>query len=180
MRPVFSFDAETNGLWGRAFAIGALAYDIHGNEVARFLGRLPDGVVTDPWVREHVLPALGDIPATHEVYDELLRAFAAFYRRHRVGADVVVHVGFPVEVRVLLDAHAAGLIADDEGPFPLIDVAGCLAQAGEDPLSVDAYLRTHGIVLPGVGHAAPHHPLRDAAAAAAVYRHLGGRRPVGR
>ena len=46
-RKVFSFDAETNGLWGEAWAIGALVYDEAGVEIARFEARLPESAVTD-------------------------------------------------------------------------------------------------------------------------------------
>lgn len=38
---IMSFDAETNGLWGQAFAISAVVYDEKGNEVERFLTRCP-------------------------------------------------------------------------------------------------------------------------------------------
>jgi hypothetical protein len=176
MRPVFSFDAETNGLWGEAFAIGALVYDPGGAEVARFIGRLPDEVVSDSWVRAHVLPALAVEPVTHARYLDLVRDFAGFYLAHRAEADVVVHVGFPVEARLLLDARARGFIGEQEAPFPLLDLAGCLAQAAEDPLSVDRYIEKYGITIAGFDKIAPHHPLRDAAATMAVYRHLVGRR----
>lgn len=175
MRAILSFDAETNGLWGEAFAIGAILLDAQGREAARFLGRLSDAVVTDEWVRAHVLPALAAVPVTHLTYLDLLRDFATFYLSHRHAADVIVHIGVPVEARLLLDAHAAGLIADDEAPFPLIDVAGFLAQAGEDPTSVDLYANAHAVPR-GEFDGAPHHPLFDAAATAAVYRHLLSRR----
>jgi len=52
MKKVFSFDAETNGLWGQVFAMGALVYDYKGKEIARFVGRLSDSEVTDEWVRK--------------------------------------------------------------------------------------------------------------------------------
>ena len=31
MKKILSFDAETDGLWGQPFAIGALVYDESGN-----------------------------------------------------------------------------------------------------------------------------------------------------
>src|SRR3989339_176141 len=143
MKKVFSFDAETNGLWGKAFAIGALVYDEQGVEIARFVGRLPDTEVTDAWVRENVLPKIGDIPVTHADYDELLASFAEFYKANKMDADVIVHMGFIVEVKPLRDLHAAGLIGDWDAPYPLLDVSGNLQQAGEDPTSVDGYVKKH-------------------------------------
>jgi len=34
---IFSFDAETNGLWGKAFSVAAIVYDESGKEIARFI-----------------------------------------------------------------------------------------------------------------------------------------------
>ena len=132
-KKVFTFDAETNGLWGKAFAIGALVYDESGAEIARFVGRLPDTEVTDAWVKENVLPKIGDIPVTHDTYEALLASFAEFYKANKTDADVIVHMGFIVEVKILRDLHAAGLIGDWDAPYPLLDVSGNLQQAGEDP-----------------------------------------------
>ena len=101
----FSFDAETNGLWGEAFAIGAIVYDEQGVEIAQFVGRLPDTKVTDAWVIDNVLPKIGNIPVTHQTYDELLASFADFYKANKEGCDVIVHMGFIVEVKVLRDLH---------------------------------------------------------------------------
>ena len=170
-KKVFSFDAETDGLWGQAFAIGALVYDEGGQEIARFVGRLPDVVVTDGWVKENVLPKIQDIPVTHQTYEALLAGFAMFYLANKEGADVVTHMGYIVEAKVLRDLHAAGLIGGWDGPFPLCDVSGNLQQSGEDPTSVDRYVKKHGLSV-GEFQGGSHNPLYDSAAAAAVYRHL--------
>jgi len=37
-----------------------------------------------------------------------------------------------------------GFIGDWDGPFPLIDISGNLQQVGEDPTSVDNYVKKHG------------------------------------
>lgn len=172
---VFSFDAETNGLWGEAFAIGALVYDEDGAEIARFAGRLPDTEVTDTWVRENVLPKIVGIPVTHNTYEALLVSFAEFYKANKTGADVLVHMGFIVEVKILRDLHVAGLIGDWDAPYPLLDVSGNLQQAGEDPTSVDSYVKKHELSV-GEFEGGTHNPLYDSAAAAVVYRHLLARR----
>jgi len=171
MKKMFSFDAETNGLWGQAFAIGALVYDEQGAEIARFVGRLPDTEVTDQWVKENVLPKIQDIPITHTTYAEILSDFAAFYKANKEGCDVVVHMGFIVEVKVLRDLHAAGLIGDWDAPYPLLDVSGNLQQAGEDPTSVDKYVQKHNLSV-GEFEGGTHNPLYDSAVAAVVYRNL--------
>ncbi len=174
MKKVFSFDAETNGLWGQAFAIGALVYDESGAEIARFVGRLPDTEVTDPWVKENVLPKIADIPVTHNDYAALLADFAKFYLANKDGADLVVHMGYIVETKVLRDMHDGGLIVDWDGPYPLFDVSGNLQAAGADPTSVDKFASDHGLSV-GEFAGGTHNPLYDSAVAAAVYRHLIGK-----
>ncbi len=173
MKKIFSFDAETNGLWGQAFAIGALVYDENGNEIARFVGRLPDSVVTDEWVKENVLPKIQNIPVTHTDYDSLLASFADFYNANRKDADVIVHMGFIVEVKILRDLHERKLIGDWDAPYPLYDISGNLQAAGADPTSVDKYVAEHNLSV-GEFEGGTHNPLYDSAVAAVVYRHLLG------
>lgn len=168
---VFSFDAETDGLWGCAFAIGALVYDENGTEIARFVGRLPNTAVTNEWVKNNVIPQLSSVPVTHESYEELLADFASFYLAHKDGADCIAHMGYIVEAKVLRDMRDRGLIGDWDAPYPLLDVSGNLQQAGEDPTSVDSYVKKHELSV-GEFEGGTHNPLYDSAVAAVVYRHL--------
>jgi len=170
-KKIFSFDGETNGLWGEAFAIGALVYDEQGTEVARFVGRLPDTAVTEKWVQENVLPQLTGVPITHTDYDSLLTDFAKFYLANKEGADIIVHMGYIVEAKVLRDMHDRGHIGDWDGPYPLFDVSGNLQAAGADPTSVDKFATKHGLSV-GEFEGGTHNPLYDSAIAAAVYRYL--------
>ncbi len=174
MKKIFSFDAETNGLWGKPFAIGALVYDESGAESARFVGRLPDSAVTEQWVKENVLPTLVSVPVTHDTYEALLASFADFYKANKVDADVLVHMGYIVEAGLLRDMHAQGVIGDWDGPYPLLDVSGNLQQAGEDPTSVDGYMKKHELSV-GEFAGGTHNPLYDSAVTAVVYRHLMSR-----
>lgn len=172
---VFSFDAESNGLWGTAFAIGAIVYDEGGIEIARFVGRLPDTAVTDKWARENVLPNTADIPVTHS-YEALLASFAEFYMKHKVNADIIAHMGVPVEAKLLWDMHSKGFIGNWDGPYPFLDVATALKAKGEDPTSVDKYNERHGLMAgrPEAEGLATHHPLYDSVAAAVAYMNLIG------
>lgn len=171
---IFSFDGETNGLWGSAFSIGALVYDEHGVEIARFIGRLPDSAVTDNWARDNVLPEIATVPVSHETYAELIRDFAEFYMTHKAGADIVTHMGYIVETKILRDMHEMGYIGDWDAPYPLFDVANNLQAAGYDPTSVDNFAAYHGLTV-GEFEGGTHNPLYDAAITAAVYRHLTAR-----
>jgi hypothetical protein len=170
---LFSFDAETNGLWGQAFAIGALVYDENEQEIARFLGRCPIEGEVNEWVQQNVIPALADVPITHHSYFDLLADFAKFYLEQKKDADIVVHMGYIVEVKILRDMHDLGLIGDWDGPYPLFDISGNLQQVGEDPTSVDKYAQKYGLRVREFG--SPHNPLYDCEVAAKVYIHLSRR-----
>ncbi len=171
-KKIFSFDAETNGLWGQAFSIAVLVFE-DGVETSRFIGRCPIEGDMNPWVAENVLPTMQDIPVTHEGYDALLADFAKFYLANKADAAVIAHMGFIVEVKLLRDMHERGFIGDWDGPYPLIDIAGNLQQAGEDPTSVDKYIEKFGLQVRDFG--TTHNPLYDSEVAAVVYRHLLGR-----
>jgi hypothetical protein len=172
-RKIFSFDAESNGLWGSVFALGAIVYE-DGREAGRFVARLPDEFVTDEWTKENALPALSTMTATHRALDAMLADFAAFYLANKAGADVVVHMGVPVESTLLKQMHDSGLIGDWDGPYPLHDLVGYLACKGEDPTSVDAYNAKHRLMLDRreAQGLAPHHPLYDSIAVAVAFMHL--------
>ncbi len=175
-KKLFSFDAETNGLWGVAFAIGARVYNAESGEVtAQFIGRSPIQGEVDGFVQDKVLPQMTEIPVSHADYGALLADFAKFYLAEKQDADVIVHMGVPVESTLLKDMHSRGLIGDWDGPYPLHDVAGYLAQAGEDPTSVDGYVRKHGLELRPDFAGGSHNPLYDSEVAARVYMHLRSR-----
>lgn len=168
MAKIFSLDAETNGLWGGAFAIGAVIYE-NGVEVRTFYGRCPIEGEVNTWVSENVLPQMVDMPETASSYPELLKQFADFYSAQKDGADIIVHMGVPVEAKLFLDMHSLGIIGDWDAPYPLIDIAGNLLQAGFDPTSVDQYNADHGITVPTPEPGGTHNPLYDSRAAALCY-----------
>lgn len=192
MSKILSFDAETDGLWGQPFAIAAIVYEYKnaispaswyaGNpgtsqpipqgwiETARFLARLSDDVVKNDWVKENVLPAIQNVDPTHETYEDMLRDFSDFYMQNKNEADVICHMGFPVEAHLLREMHRLGFIGDWDGPFPLIDIAGNLKQSGENPKSVDEYAKKHALKISDYG--STHNPLYDCEVAARSYINL--------
>lgn len=165
-KPVFSFDAETNGLWGQAFAIAAVLFDENGAETARFVGRCPIEGEVNPWVKDNVLPEMEEIPVTHKSYKELLKDFIKFYMENKEGADVLVHMGVPVESKLFIDAHNMGILGDFDGPYPLVDCSA-IPEIGT---SVDTYNANNGISIPSF-EGGTHNPLYDSYAAALAYRH---------
>lgn len=170
MSRIFSLDAEVDGLYGRAFAI-AVTIRQDGKEVAKFEGRIPDSAVTDGWVRENVLPALGDMPVTHATSDELEEAFWSFWLAQRDGVAVIAHCGSPCESGLFRRCVERNLGERQwNGPYPCIhDVGTLLFAVGADPGSVDGYNKANGISVPFVG--VSHHPMYDAAAAAVAWEH---------
>lgn len=120
---------------------------------------------------ENVLPQISAIPVTHSSYEEMLKSFADFYLANKDNADVIFHMGIPVEARVILDMHELGYIGDWDGAYPWLDIAGNLQQAGYDSTSVDSYNKEHGIQVPEVD-GGTHNPLYDSRAAALCYMDL--------
>jgi len=170
MKKILSIDAETDGLWGNPFAIGAIVYE-DGLEIDKFVGRLPESFVKNEWVKENVLTAIkNSIPSSYLEYEVLLKDFARFYLKHKEGAEVVVHMGYIVEAYLFRELHRLGLIGDWDAPFPLYDVSGNLQAAGEIPTSVEAYVNKYDIKTNGYG--TTHNPLYDAEVAARAYMHL--------
>jgi len=170
-KKVFSWDVETNGLWGKGFAIGAVLYE-DGIEVKTFYARCPIEGPVNEWVEANVLPQMVDMEETHESYDAMLKAFAEFFLENKADADVIFHMGNPVEGRVILDMHDLGYIGDWDGAYPWLDVAGCLMLAGYDATSVDTYNMIHELEVPQPEAGGTHNPLYDSRAAAVCYMHL--------
>lgn len=169
-KKIFSWDCETNGLWGEAFSIGAVIYE-NGKEVTSFYARCPIQGEINPWVAENVLPQMSEMKITHDSYESMLSAFAEFYLANKEDANVIFHMGIPVEARVVLDMHDLGFIGDWDGAYPWIDISGHLQSKGFDPTSVDTYNREHGVEVPMI-EGGTHNPLYDSRAAALCYMDL--------
>lgn len=165
---ILSIDAETNGLGGLAFAVG-ISVSTSAGERESAVFRCPIDDNLDPWVAEHVLPAMVDVEVDCFSYWHMLDTIRArfFMPEAKTAWSVIAHVAWPVEARLLCDMLPRGLVWS--GPYPLIDVASVLLAKGFNPLSVDDYLREQGIEAPP---GSPHHPLYDARAAERCLRHL--------
>jgi len=167
---IFSFDAETNGLYGQAFMLAAVV-TVDGKKVGEFVARCPIAETVDSWVQDNVLPQVESVEVTHSSYGEMLDAFYAFYMSHKEDAVIIAHMAFPVEAKVLRDMIEVDLNERGwNGPYPLIDVSATLQAKGFDPTSVDGYNKDQGIEVPFNGTS--HHPLYDSIAAEVCYRDL--------
>lgn len=176
---ILSVDAETNGLYGQPFAIGAVC-TVGEYTADVYLARcpIPAEYGPDPWVAANVLPALDDVIQEIADYPSLLADFAAWYDEHSDGAVVIAHCGVPVEARLFADFVHVLHRDPFSGPFPLHDLATLLYAAGFDPTSADGYWQGWGLDLgPGFAGMSPHNPLYDARAAEVCWRHLTDMRP---
>ena len=168
---ILSLDAETDGLWGKAIAIAAVAYDENGVEMASFCERSSEKVQNE-WVKENVEPVLQNIRCAGD-YIDLLTSFARFYRflRERYNVTVLWHMGHVVEAYLFRELVAHKLIGEWDAPYTPIEVADHLRVHDCAPDSVDGYAREHGIEIPDeLG--STHNPLYDCVVAHKVYRHL--------
>ena len=152
----FSLDAETDGLYGEAFAVAAVVTDEDGRVLDRFCEKCEAPGVTDAWTVENCLPHLKDVPKC-ESRAALREHFWAFYTRYREECVIVTDVPYPVEAELL--RRCVEEKPEERkflGPFPLIDVASVLYARGVDPL-------TDRMVYSGMT-GQRHHPLDDAVA----------------
>lgn len=137
---IFSFDAETDGLYGPVWAVGAVvlgwttASTPDEVEVATFSGQLDPAVVTDKWTRTHVVPAV-DLPR-YDAREELLDGFWRFWLDHSAGnrTIAVADCGYPVETGLFRACvELAPEVRWNQGPFPLHELSTLLLAKGLDP-----------------------------------------------
>ena len=164
-----SIDAETDGLWGKPFAVAAVVYRVfegglvEDDRICLFYG----ADIKNEWVKANVLSTLNMEP-TNSIYENMLEEFAHFYMEHK-DATVLWHMGHVVEAYLFRELQSLGFIGEWDAPYTPIEVATMLALAGKDPSSVDTYARENEIVLP---EGSTHNPLYDCIVAAKVFEHI--------
>lgn len=132
MQKLFSFDVETDGLYGDGFAVGAVVFE-NGVEVARFSGIAEQEKVKNEWVKENVLPHLSSLPQ-FESKKELRDSFWEFWMQHKDGAVCIGDFGSPVESYWFRQCVEDDLDARQwDGPYPLHEVGTLLLAKGIDP-----------------------------------------------
>ncbi|MCL1912517.1 MAG: hypothetical protein FWG10_01210 [Eubacteriaceae bacterium] len=161
---IFCLDAETDGLYGEAFAIAAVVLDECGNLVDSFAGQANANAVKDEWVIENVLERIKDLPMYTS--RQLLReAFWSFWIKHRATSVCIADVTYPVESGLFRQCIESDLKNRMWlGPFPLIDVSSIFAAFGHDPL-------TDRLSFSGYG-GSKHNPFDDAMASSICYLKL--------
>lgn len=165
-----SFDVESNGLHGPAFAVGGMIIDLNGEILDEFKARCPLQGEVDPWVQKYVLPPMKDFVQTHTSAKAMRTAFWEWFKDAKSKADyVLMSNGYPVETRFLAQCQDDDLQARYwDHPFPVLDLSSMLLQVGIKPLAV-----RYRLVQDKLGNLPilQHNPLFDAhiAALAAIY-----------
>lgn len=178
---ILSIDAETNGLYGQIFAIGAVYRNSETGEENKFIKKVSIEEEINPWVLQNVVPQLEDVEqldttVDHDTYGMeklLLKEFTDFYKecKRKSGNDLTVigHMVCPVEANLFIKMRKYNLIEEFEGPYPLHDIASMMLMFGENPTSVDLYVKKYNLLKSDFK---PHNPLFDAEQALEVFRDL--------
>ncbi len=129
----FSFDAETDGLFGPVFAIGAVVINQNKEIISQFKGAFLGEPIRNPWVCENCLPLPEDFP-TYQNRDALFNAFWDFYMQYKTDCVILADTPFPVEAGLLqkcIEQDMENRMAFS--PYPVIDVASLFFAHGLDP-----------------------------------------------
>jgi hypothetical protein len=142
---ILSFDVESNGLQGTAFAVGAVVLDTETCvQLTRFTGRVDIHLMEtiDVWVEANVLPHIGDLDyyglGGHSRLVDMRDAFWAWLQEWKEGALVIADFGWPVEARFLaacIDDRPADRTWN--GPYPMHELGTLLLAVGADPDSTN-------------------------------------------
>jgi hypothetical protein len=125
---ILVFDVESTSLHGKAFAVGAIVIEAStGREVDQLLLKSKESEKeASDWVKENVLPYLGNIP-TAETDRELRDKFWEFYKKHQKDSYIWADVAYPVETNFLEQVYRDNPGQREfEMPYPIHDVANHL------------------------------------------------------
>lgn len=162
---ILSFDVESNGLHGDAFAVAGVLVDEHRHILEQFVARSPILGKVDPWVKENVLGPMNDIEETHADAKMMRSAFWKWYVPLKAGADMVVAANpYPVEAQFLLACQNDDMsVRSFEHPFPYYDLSSMLYMLG---IIAPAARREFVAKAWSGGETKAHNPLWDATATA--------------
>jgi len=130
-------DAETDGLYGSVLSVAMIVTDFNGNELEEvYYGIKKDKIhVTSEWVKENVLPRMGQYEECDNEQELLDKAWR-FWLKYEHDAYMIGDVCFPVETGLLTKCVKQNV---DEymfkAPFPLLDISSMLLVKGYDPLA---------------------------------------------
>lgn len=131
---VFVFDAETDGLYGRCFAVGWAILTKGSTTIHRDGAQVHQPEISNQWVKDNVLPHLDGVPQVKTYLEMRERFWKALRDAMAAGCTIWADCGSPVESGLIREC-----VADDpsarqfDGPYPLHEVATLLLARGVDP-----------------------------------------------
>jgi len=139
MKNIFSFDCETNGLYGECFAVGVVVLSpLNGLIIDSFSGISQIEDVDNLWVKENVLPAL-DRLKKYPTLKQMRNAFWDFWIKHRGTGEkslciAIADFGSPVESGFFRQCVMDDLESRQwNAPYPLHEVETLLIAKGVEP-----------------------------------------------
>jgi hypothetical protein len=162
---ILSFDIESNGLHGQAFAVAGVVIDAAGQTLDSFIARIKIEDSVDDWVKDNVLPVIADIGISHGSYTAMCDAFWRWFVAAQEKSDyVVISNGYPVEYRFMADCQDNDLDRRYwEHPFPILELPSLLI--GNERVSEASRLKVIDTATSG-RKLVRHHPMDDAIATA--------------
>jgi len=130
MKNIFSFDCETNGLYGECFAVGAIVLNNLGLIIDKFSGIAQIEDVDNDWVIQNVIPALDGLQK-YPTRKQMRNAFWGFWMKHKDSCMCIADFGVPVE-----SGFFKQCVLDDldnrqwNAPYPLHEVETLLISKG--------------------------------------------------
>ena len=132
----FYVDAETDGLYGGFLSVAAMVTDEDGNVLRTFYTSVENPTVTSDWVKENVVPYLGNADKQVSSEEQLLSDFWNFWKENKesCGNEAIAYFNTPVESRLFqscIERDVKGRQWD--GPYPLLDLASVFKARGMNP-----------------------------------------------
>ena len=129
---ILSFDVESNGLHGEAFAVAGVVINDAGHTSSQIVLRCPIIGLVDPWVNDNVLEPMANIAQTHPEASSMRTAFWAWFIPAQANSQLVVCANpYPVEARFLIQCQEDDLPNRQlNHPFPLYDLSSMLLTLG--------------------------------------------------
>ncbi|MGN1168292.1 MAG: hypothetical protein ACI4S2_17900 [Lachnospiraceae bacterium] len=172
---LFFIDAETDGLNGPFITVAIVITDLQCNELRReYFGVKKENLtITNEWVKENVVPILGDyreLESENDLLEETWRIWCDYKEEAYAIGDVIS----PVEARLFQRCVANDLEKRAmEAPFPFLDISSMLYVKGYNPVeSCENLLQEFGEDT--IPEGTVHNALFDVEAMIKIYKKIAG------
>ena len=159
---IFIVDAESDGLYGKIFAVGVIVACIDTCAPKEVFSLRWDTEIESVWVNENVVPKLTEIPSV-KTQKELFDRFWNFYKKYADSSIIISDFGVPVESNLFRQCIEGREDRTFQGPYPLHELGTMMMMKGIDPdLSRENY------IVPS----RQHNPLNDVMGTLELIKHF--------